>query len=402
MKKLWLYPLILIICLWAGFKLSLPFIAGASKYKPVTLEYQISPYAQSLIDRAFSGIKQPADHHVHLLGVDQSKKTYINPEFTSIFHPLKKARYDIFMHASKVESLETSLKDYSRRVIDQLSHMPNMKAHVFAFDAYHTTNGKSDLTKSDFFIDNDVVLALAKKHPTLIVPVASVHPYRQDAVQTLDSLAKQGVRFIKWLPNSMNIDPLSPQVDDFYQALIKHKMVLIVHGGEEHAVTSHQDGFGNPLLYRKVLDKGVKLIIAHAATMGECKDIEAPDEPMVPCFDLMERMLDDSRYQSNLYVDISSIYLSNHDISLVPRLLERTDWHHRYLYGSDYPLVAINVMVHLGKLVDANLLTEKEAKGLKEIYSYNPLLFGFVTTRTLRTNSDIQFAPVVFEARDKF
>jgi len=46
--------------------------------------------------------------------------------------------------------------------------------------------------------------------------------------------------------------------------------------------------------------------------------------------------------------------------------------------GSDYPLPAINMVVHTKKLVKMGFITSKERKILNEIYDYNPLLFDML------------------------
>ncbi len=59
---------------------------------------------------------------------------------------------------------------------------------------------------------NDALLALAKKHPTM-VPIATVHPY--DAAAALDELqrvAGLGVRMLKIHPHTQRFDPADPRV----------------------------------------------------------------------------------------------------------------------------------------------------------------------------------------------
>lgn len=59
---------------------------------------------------------------------------------------------------------------------------------------------------------NDALLALAKKHPTM-VPIATVHPY--DAAAALDELqrvAGLGVKMLKIHPHTQRFDPADPRV----------------------------------------------------------------------------------------------------------------------------------------------------------------------------------------------
>ena len=57
--------------------------------------------------------------------------------------------------------------------------------------------------------------------------------------------------------------------------------------------------------------------------------------------------------------------------------------HRRLINGSDYPLPAINVLMQTGAMVQGGFLTEQERHLLNEIDQHNPLLFDFVTKRTV-------------------
>lgn len=400
LKKITVTIVSLGIIAYLGFQISLPFVAGSSRFSPVTINYQLSSYSQSLIDRAYRGIKNPADYHVHLLGIDGSKDTYINPDMSSFTKPINRVRYEVFMHASKIDDINLSLSQYTKRLIDLAEHMPKTKMFLYAFDTFHHQDGKEDLSKSDFYISNKLVVNMAKQHPNYFEPVISIHPNREDALEELSKWHKQGVQFVKWLPNAMNINPLDKSIKPFYEALNKYNMVLIVHAGDEHAVSSATQDYGNPLNMKPALDLGTKVVMAHGATLGTCKDLEDPTEPETACFNLFMRLMERPEYQKNLYGDISSIYLSNRNFEYVKTLLKRIDLHPRFLNGSDYPLVAINYMIHLKDFTNAGLLSDKDANALKEIFNYNPLLFDFVLSRTIR-NPDTRdaFLPIVFEQR---
>ena len=112
-----------------------------------------------------------------------------------------------------------------------------------------------------------------EKIPTFLRRSFRVHPYRHDALQELETWAKAGVKYVKWLPNAMGMDPANPAIEPFYRKMKEHKMILLSHAGEEQAVEAEEDqSLGNPLLLRKPLDLGVRVIIAHAASLGNCDD----------------------------------------------------------------------------------------------------------------------------------
>ena len=78
-------------------------------------------------------------------------------------------------------------------------------------------------------------------------------------------------------------------------------------------------------------------------------------------------------------------------------LLKRQDLHPRIVNGSDYPLPAINALIHTRSMTRAGFITDEERAQLNEIYDYNPLLFDFVLKRTLRHPETKQkLAPSVF------
>ena len=50
---------------------------------------------------------------------------------------------------------------------------------------------------------------------------------------------------------------------------------LIAHGGLERAVLGREaHDFGNPLRLRRALDAGVRVVVAHCASMGEDRDLD--------------------------------------------------------------------------------------------------------------------------------
>jgi mannonate dehydratase len=73
--------------------------------------------------------------------------------------------------------------------------------------------------------------------------------------------------------------------------------------------------------------------------------------------------------------------------------------HPRIVNGSDYPLPAINALIHTRSMARAGFITDEERAQLNEIYNYNPLLFDFVLKRTMRhPETGQKLAPSVFMA----
>jgi len=201
----------------------------------------------------------------------------------------------------------------------------------------------------------------------------------------LETWAKAGVKYVKWLPNAMGMDPANPVIEPFYRKMKEHKMILLSHAGEEQAVEAEENQrLGNPLLLRKPLDLGVRVIIAHAASLGNCDDLDNRAAVKASCFDLFLRMMDEAKYVGLLFGEISAMQQFNRMPVPFATLLKRQDLHSRLVNGSDYPLPAINSLIWTRSLVRSGFITAEERQSLNEIYDYNPLLFDFVLKRTMR------------------
>ena len=235
------------------------------------------------------------------------------------------------------------------------------------------------------YVPNEYVFELAERHPELFVPNISVNPYRPDALAELEKWAKRGARVVKWLPNAMGIDPSDPECDPFYEKMKELDLILLSHGGEEKAVEAEEDQkLGNPLLLRRALDHGVKVIVAHCAGLGTNEDLDSKDRKQRDNFDLFMRLMDEKRYEGLVFGEISAMTQFNRIGKPLQTILSREDLHERLVNGSDYPLPAVNILIRTRPLVKHGHLTSSEGECLREIYDYNPLLFDFVLKRTLK------------------
>ena len=140
--------------------------------------------------------------------------------------------------------------------------------------------------------------------------------------------------------------------------------------------------------------------MAHCASLGENEDLDDPDRAMKDNFDLFWSMIKDEKYEGLLYADISGLTQINRYDGRLDRVIGETSIHDRLVNGSDYPLPAVNVLIHTGRLADDGFLTDAEADALNEIYRYNPLLFDFVLKRTLRhPETGVKFPAEMFYNR---
>jgi predicted TIM-barrel fold metal-dependent hydrolase len=363
-------------------------VGGDFKHEPHELN-KLSPNAKKLVDNAFKGLdmKRVVDTHLHVVGLGKGGTgVWVNPAMSKWWrHPGKYNRFRVYLSASGVKDQEKADQQYVERLVALHKNMPKpFKSRLLAFDYHYNLDGTINWEHSEFHVPNEYVWSLHKKYPQYFVPVISVHPYRKDAIKELTKWAKKGVRFVKWLPNAMGMDPASKRVTAFYKTMKKYNMVLISHGGEEKAVEGEQfQELGNPQRLKLPLDLGVKVQVSHLSSRGHCKDHENGDK-LETCSKLFWRMFRDRKYRKNLFSEMSSLIIFERLGEPLDTILAERKFYKRVGYGSDYPLPAINFIYRTGDMVEKGYINEKEAEGLNEIYGINPLLFNFVAMRTLK------------------
>lgn len=376
-------------------------IGGAFTKQPEELERGASPAARKLIDQAFDGI-DPArlvDFHTHVIAIGTSvRDAFVNPKMRSGIN-LERLKFWIYASASGVKHLDDTDREYIARLVKLARGTRRQgKYRILAFDKHYRADGSVDLAKTHMHIPNQYVVDLARQHSDIFSPVISLHPYRWDALVELEKWAEAGVKYVKWLPNAMGMDPASNAVEPFYRKMKQHNMILLSHAGEEQAVEAEEDQqLGNPLRLRKPLDMGVRVIIAHGASLGSCEDLDSREKKKANCFDLFLRLMDEAKYSGLVFGEVSAMLQFNRMPVPFATLLKRQDLHARLVNGSDYPLPAINALIRTRTMVTEGFITAEERTALNEIYDYNPLLFDFVLKRTIRHPETRQkLAPSVF------
>ena len=353
----------------------------------------MSPGARSLVDTAFGDIGPDGifDYHTHVVGVGTGGSGIeVHPSMRSFWHPLHRLKFAIYVSASGIKNMERADQEYVDRLLALVHGFPKRSRHVvIAFERYYNPDGTRNPAMTELHVPNAYIFELARRHPESFSAAVSIHPYRADAVAELEIWAKQGVRFVKWLPNAMGINPSDPRTAAFYETMKKRRMILITHAGEEKAVEAEEDQkLGNPLYLRKPLDMGLRVVVAHCASLGKNPDVERPGQPLTDNFDLFMRLFSEKRYEGLLFGEISAMTQANRLARPIITLLRRSDLHGRLVNGSDYPLPAVNVVIRTGALESAGLISGEQRRLLNEIYEYNPLLFDYVTKRTIRDPAD--------------
>ena len=346
------------------------------------------------------------DCHVHLVGTGgrEAQDVWINPALDSIQHPLQLIQKKLYMNASCVADQSNGDTAYVDRLRALMEPSTGMRLLLLAFDYNYDESGRRRPELSTFFISNRYAESIAASHRQWEW-ICSIHPYREDAVDAMQWAADHGARAIKWLPPAMGMDPSSPRCDAFYEAMRRLNLPLLTHGGHELAAQGggHQ-GFGDPLLLRRTLDRGVRVVVAHCASLGGA----AADphgggalgaEPRN--FQIFMAMMREPAYEGLLFGDLSAVTQVNRAPEALKTLLLADDIHHRLLNGSDYPLPGILPLFSSGQLERLGLMDSETAAVVFEIQKHNPLLFDLVLKRNLHWQGK-SFPRQVFETSGFF
>ncbi len=369
----------------------------------MTPELAASPW----LAQAWAGLdpRQVWDCHVHLAGIgDSDSGVLIGPELGSCLHPMQYGRRLLYMNAGCVAQGQGVDRSYAARLVNLAAAMPaGCKLLLFAFDRFHDADGRPRMDQSSLYVPDAYAARLAAAHPQRFEWATSIHPYRPDAVNALYAAHAAGARAVKWLPSAMGIDPASPRCDPFYRVLHDLDLPLIAHAGKEQAVKGeNRQTLNNPLRLRRALAAGVRVVVAHCASLGKDIDLDrGAHGPAVDNFTLFARMMDEPGSRGLLFGDVSAIMLRNRSLEVVTTLLSRNDWHDRLLNGSDYPIPGILPLVAPAALARAGLLPQEAAGDLIRLREHNPLLFDLTLKRLIRWR-DQRFAVSIFHTRSFF
>ena len=363
------------------------------------------------VAKAWDGLRAERvwDVHTHLFGNGRSGGgIWVEPDYDRPRSIGGRVRHAFFTNAGCVgddeDRLDQAMVERLARIVDDCP--PGAKFMLLAFDFTFDEAGRRREDLTTFAVPDAYAQRIARLKPERFEWIASVHPYRPDALARLEDAKRAGARAVKWLPPAMGIDLASPRCHGFYEALARLDLPLLVHLGEEQAVAgARRHELGNPLHARAALDRGVRVIAAHCATLGESADIDAAKDParapMAANFDLFARLMADKRYEGRLFGDLSAVTQANR-ADLLPRLLAMAPaWEGRLLNGSDYPLPGIMPLFSMNAMVSAGVLDAAVVPALRELRNVNALLFDFVLKRNLRLGG-ARFPDSAFETRDFF
>lgn len=354
-----------------------------------------------LMQEAWEGInpKLYRDWHVHLIGIgDQHSGILLNPAMQSYWHPQQRVQFSFYLNGSCADEPGNVDQRYIQRLQQLMADFPTgAKFNLLSMAFHHDDDGHELPDKTTIYVPASHAVKTVAQHTERFLWSASIHPYQSDALEQLQQAIDNKTCAIKWLPPAMNIDPSSPRCDAFYRLLAKHKIPLLCHTGDEHAVDAGDlQKLGNPLLLRHALEHGVSVIMAHCASMGSNIDTDKGAKAKeVANIDLFARLMADPNYDGLLYGEISAVTQVNREKHVLEKIVTTEAWQDRLLYGSDYPLPGVMPVFSPQTLSDWGFISKEQAGFVSEVRQYNPLMFDFLLKRLLRVNGQ-QFANEVF------
>ncbi len=357
-----------------------------------------------LVQAAFDGLDTTrlVDTHAHLLGNgDSGSGCSVHPSLHQWWQPGEVLRRRVILNAACVpvdaESIDHAYVQSLRQLADGFP--AGARWWLYAFDQAHDDQGRPVPDWTTFHVPDAYAQRIAQEHADRFAWVASIHPYREDALQRLQAAAAGGAVAVKWLPSSMNIDPRDPRCRAFCEQLHALNLPLVVHCGEEKAAPgARRDELVNPLLVRHLLAQGAKVIVAHCASLGRADDTDQPSAPAVPAFELFARLMAEREWEGRLFGDLSAVFQRNRSQAVWRAVLANEHWFGRLLHGSDHPLPGIQPLYSLPRLVKAGLLVDSAVAPLQRLREHNALLFDLVLKRSLRLGA-ARLPAAVFEGR---
>ena len=137
---------------------------------------------------------------------------FVNPKMRSGIN-LERLKFLIYASAAGVKNIDDADQEYVTRLVRLARHQTPGKYRILAFDKYYMPDGSVDLAKTNMYVPNRVRRRAWRANiPIFFSPVISVHPYRtRCACRNWTNGRKPGVKYVKWLPNAMGMDPANPQ-----------------------------------------------------------------------------------------------------------------------------------------------------------------------------------------------
>jgi predicted TIM-barrel fold metal-dependent hydrolase len=265
---------------------------------------------------------RPVDMHVHVVG-NGTGGTGCWLRVTGWHRPLAAL---MLQHIGLPASAMSGDLDrlFIERLLEQVRSSSLDAAVILAQDEVYDEQGRALKDAGSFYVPNDYVLGLARKHAEFL-PAVSIHPARPDAMEELERCLAEGAVMMKCLPNCQNINCSDRRFTTFWERMAEARLPLLAHTGGEHTLPVVRTEFADPRMLRLPLECGVTVIAAHCGTKSGLFD---PDY-----FTVFAEMA--LRYP-NLYGDTSAFNVPMRGRHVLECL--REPLLSRLVHGSDYPV----------------------------------------------------------------
>lgn len=266
--------------------------------------------------------ERPIDMHVHVVGNGSSGtgcwlrvRGWRRPLAALMTHHIGLPR-------------EAMRGDLDRLYVDRLLELVRgsslRSVVILAQDEVHDESGRIMEGAGSFYVPNDHVLALARKHKEFL-PAVSIHPARPDAFDELERCLEAGAVMMKCLPNCQNINCNDRRYRKFWERMAEAGLPLLAHTGDEHTLPVIRSDYADPRILTLPLECGVTVVAAHCGTKSGVFTREY--------FHVFAEM---TRRFPNLYGDTSAFNVPIRGRH-IPECL-REPLASRIVHGSDFPV----------------------------------------------------------------
>jgi hypothetical protein len=265
------------------------------------------------------------DMHCHIAGIGAGGSgCFVSPRLRNNW------RFRIYLRSfgvSQEEMLQQGDALVGDRISESLARSQFVSRSVLlALDGVVDADGNLDTNRTEVFVPNEFVAAMAVRHTNLLFG-ASVNPYRRDALARLEWAKAHDAVLVKWIPPIMEIDPADTRLVPFYKKMAELKLPLLSHTGREKSFSRADEDLGDPEKLRLPLSLGVTVVAAHVAASERYHGQRGSDR--------LARLM---REYPNLYADISALTQINR-LGSLKESLTRPEFSGRLVYGTDFPLI---------------------------------------------------------------
>jgi hypothetical protein len=216
-------------------------------------------------------------------------------------------------------------ESYEKVLARQLKSSGLNRAAIVAQDAVYDANGKPDWKRTSFYVPNDYVFQVVKRHAEIMIACPSINPDRRDALDEVVRCHEQGARLFKIHPPTQGVDVSAKKHQPFFQKCADLGIVVLVHTGHEHSAPVLDKMLASPDRLKPLLDQGCTVVACHAGTGWPSDN---PDQ-------LPEFLALLKRYP-RLWGDTAVLGTPGR-VRDFARLLENPLAKSRLLHGSDFP-----------------------------------------------------------------